>query len=129
LETKDPQTYEIIGAAMEVHATLGHGFLESIYHDALCRELTLRGIPFRREVPFAVLYKGEPLESTFRVDLLCYDDVVIELKALEQLAGKHEQLLLNYLKVTGLKRGLMLNFGAPRLETRRMVLGYDPYEL
>jgi GxxExxY protein len=99
---QDPETYAIIGAAMEVHAQLGHGFLESVYHEALCRELDLRGIPFRREVPFKINYKGFVLGSSYRADLICFDSVIVELKAIKMLTGVDIAQLLNYLKASRL---------------------------
>jgi len=118
---QDPETYAIIGAAMEVHAQLGHGFLESVYHEALCRELDIRGIPFRREVPFKINYKGFVLGSSYRADLICFDSVIVELKAIKMLTGVDIAQLLNYLKASRLQRGLVLNFGAPSLQHERRV--------
>ncbi len=118
---QDPETYAIIGAAMEVHAQLGHGFLESVYQEALCRELDLRGIPFRSEVPFKINYKGFVLGSSYRVDLICFDSVIVELKAIKMLTGVDIAQLLNYLKASRLQRGLVLNFGAPNLQHERRV--------
>lgn len=122
---RDPETYAIIGAAIEVNAELGSGFLENVYLDALSRELTGRGVPFRREVELPVLYKGEPQKTTYRADLICFDRIVVEIKALKTLTGHEEAQLLNYLKVTGLQRGLLLNCGTIRLQQKRMVLGYE----
>ncbi|MGV9013822.1 MAG: GxxExxY protein [Flavobacteriales bacterium] len=120
MDESDPQTYAIIGAAMEVHSVLGTGFLESVYHEALTCELRLRGIPFTSEVGLPIKYKGEKLLTFFRADLICYGDVVVELKALRALSGVEESQLLNYLKATGIDRGLLFNFGPPRLEVKRM---------
>ena len=128
MEQRDPQTYAIIGAAMEVHAILGHGFLECVYHDALCCELELRGVPFEREVPFRIEYKGTVLESAYRADLVCYGEVVVELKALQRISGADESQLLNYLKASGLQRGVVLNFGGPSLQHERRVWNYEEDE-
>lgn len=121
----DPQTYEIIGAAMEVHRELGHGFLESVYHDALCHELHIRGIPFLREVNYPVHYKGMRLPSIYRADLVCHDDIIVELKAIKTLTSADDAQLLNYLKASMLQRGLLLNFGGPKPQYERRVWNYE----
>lgn len=121
MEDRDPQTHAIIGAAMEVHTEMGAGFLESVYHEALAREFTLRGIPFAAEVELPINYKGERLVTFFRADFICFGEVVVELKALKTLSGIEESQLLNYLKATGNERGLLLNFGSSRLVVKRMV--------
>ena len=118
---RDPQTYEIIGAAMEVHRHLGHGFLEAVYQEALAMEMTRRDIPFEREAAVPVEYKGQRLQCSYRADFTCFDEVVLELKAINQLTGTEEAQLLNELKATGRHRGLLLNFGAPSLEYKRLV--------
>jgi len=121
-EASDPETYAIIGAAMAVHAELGPGFLESVCQEAMAIELERRGIPFQREVLLPVYYKGEKLNGSFRADFLCFGDVFVELKAQKALGGPDESQLLNYLKVTGRRRGLLFNFGAASLQTKRRVL-------
>lgn len=121
MDDRDPQTHAIIGAAMEVQSILGAGFLEHVYHEALLLELEERGIPYEAEVELLINYKDKPLQTFFRADLICYGDVVVELKALKALSGVEESQLLNYLKATGIERGLLLNFGSPRLEVKRMV--------
>ena len=118
----DPRTFAIIGAAMEVHGVLGPGFLEAVYHEAFARELTKREIPFRAEVELPVFYKGETLSTAYRSDLVCYDTVIVEIKALAHLTGLEEAQVINYLKATGHTVGLLLNFGAQSLEHRRLVL-------
>ena len=120
----DPQTFAIIGAAMEVHATLGHGFLENVYHDALCEELRLRAIPFEREVAFHIDYKGVRMESRYRADLVCYGSIIVELKALQRISSVEVSQLLNYLKASGMQRGLLLNFGTHQLQHERRVWNY-----
>lgn len=120
---QDPETYAIIGAAMEVHAELGTGFLENVYHEALVRELDIRGVAHQREVELPITYKGTRLTSAYRADLICFGSIVVELKAITRLSTVEEAQLLNYLKATGIRRGLLLNFGAPRLQVKRMVLG------
>ena len=121
----DPETYAIIGAAMAVHAELGHGFLEPVYQAALERELLAQRIPFRREVEIPVSYKGIPLEVSYRADFVCFDRVIVELKALQKLSGVEESQVLNYLKATGLVRGLLINFGTPSLQHKRFILSAD----
>jgi GxxExxY protein len=118
----DAQTYAVIGAAMEVHRELGHGFLEGVYQAALAVELTGRSIPFRREAVVSVRYKGGVLECGYRADFICYDEIIVELKAIKGLSRIEQAQLLNYLKATGMRRGLLLNFGGPSLEYKRLVL-------
>ena len=113
----DPRTYAIIGAAMEVHRQLGCGFLEGVYQEALELEFTARGIPFVAQVELRIRYKGQLLETYYQADMLCYDSIVVELKALARLGGVEEAQVLNYLKATGHEIGLLLNFGCASLGT------------
>ena len=103
-------TYQIIGAAIEVHRMLGPGLLESSYRECLCRELLLRGIDFRREYGLPLQYKGIQLDYGYRIDILVADLVVVEIKAVEKLAPVHEAQLLTYLRLGGWKVGLLINF-------------------
>jgi len=114
-------TYEIIGAAMEVHATLGPGFLESVYQEAMAIELLARGIPFEEKKRLDVYYKGIKLEKHFEADFVCDNKVIVEIKALSVLTNDHQSQVLNYLKATGIKVGLLINFGSKSLEHKRMV--------
>ena len=121
LTLHDPRTYKIIGAAIEVHCQLGCGFLESVYQEALALELRIRNIPFRKELTFNVTYKGHRLNSQYRPDFVCFEEVIVELKALSKLSSVEDSQLINYLKVTGYHTGLLLNFGGRSLEKRRFV--------
>lgn len=121
MEDRDPQTHAIIGAAMEVHNELGPGFLESVYHEALAMEFDRRGIPYRKEVEIRIRYKGNEMKSFFRADFLCYDEVIVEIKAISELTGADEAQLINYLKATRIERGMLLNFGGERLQFWRRV--------
>jgi GxxExxY protein len=123
-EQRDPQTYAILGASMEIHRTLGHGFLEAVYQEAALIEFPLHQIPFEREVQFAIHYKGNLLNTHYRADFVCFGNIIVEFKAQSQLTSADEAQLLNYLKATGYQRGLLINFGAARLEYKRMVFGY-----
>ena len=118
---RDPETYAIIGAAMEVHRELGPGFLEGVYHDAMQRELAIRGIPSERECPVPITYKGVLLATPYRADFVCLGTVLVELKAIKQLSGVEVAQVIHYLKATGLTRALLINFGAPQLEYKRLV--------
>jgi len=117
----DPETYAIIGAAMEVHRILGCGFLEAVYQEAFEMELNLRGIPYRREVELPIQFKGQELKKMYRVDFICYDDTLVELKALDKMSGVEQSKLLNYLKASESPKGLLINFGAQSLEYQRFV--------
>jgi len=119
IPTRDPRTYAIIGAAMEVHRELGCGYLEPVYHEALTIEFESRGIPFKREAPVEISYKDRKLAHCYRMDFLCFDSIVVEIKALSKLGGIEEAQVINYLKGTGLEIGLLLNFGTTDLEYRR----------
>ncbi len=118
---QDPETYAIIGAAMEVHRELGCGFLEIPYQEALAQELNEGGIPFAREATLLILYKGRPLDCLYRADFICFGTIIVELKAIKTISSIEEAQLLNYLKATGHERGLLLNFGAPSLQIKRMI--------
>lgn len=118
---RDPQTYAIIGAAMEVHGQLGPGFLEAVYQEALAVEFEAREISFQREVVLPVFYKEKLLKCGYRADFICYRNIVVELKAISQLTGVDDSQLINALNATRFGRGMLLNFGAHSLEYRRRV--------
>jgi GxxExxY protein len=109
-------TGEVIGAAIEVHKTLGPGLLESTYEECLCRELELRKIPYERQKELPIEYKGLKLDCGYRLDILVANRVILELKACESLQPIHEAQLLTYLKLTGIKLGLLINFNVPMLK-------------
>jgi GxxExxY protein len=116
------EVYTVVGAAMAVHRELGAGFLEGVYQEALEWELQLRRVPFESQKPLTILYKGHQLRKEYIADLVCYTQVIVELKALDQLSGREEAQILNYLKATGLRVGLLINFGTPaKLEWKRFV--------
>ena len=117
-------TEAIIAAAIEVHREMGPGLLESGYRVCLCRELTLRGIEFKTEVALPVTYKGARLDAGYRIDLLVADTVIVELKAIEKTLPVHEAQLLTYMKLSGKRVGLLINFNVPLLKqgiTRRVL--------
>lgn len=124
--TDSQLTHEIIGAAIEVHRTLGPGLLESAYEECLARELALRGIPLEREKPLPIVYKDVKLECGYRIDLLVGGRVIVELKAVEALAPIHEAIVLTYLRLSGCKIGLLVNFHVQTLKDgiKRLVLDY-----
>lgn len=118
---RDPKTYAIIGAAMEVHRVLGHGFLEAVYQEALAIEFTARGIPFEREKELPIVFKNTVLKTKHRADFICYGEIPVETKAIATLTGNDDAQLLNYLKATQSHLGLLLNSGATSLQQKRMV--------
>ena len=118
----DPQTFQIIGAAMEVHRLLHRGLLEAIYCEALAIEFGLRHIPFAAQSPLQMEYKGQRLTGIHKMDFVCFDTVVVEVKAVSALTPADEAQLLNYLAISRLERGLLVNFGGKSLEHKRRVL-------
>ena len=117
----EKESYKIIGAAQEVHRELGSGFLEKVYQDALEIEFRRKDISYQRETKLEIDYKGEILSSKYQADFICYDKIIVELKALSELAGVHSSQVINYLKVTKFKLAILLNFGEKSLRTKRLV--------
>lgn len=116
------ESYALMGAAFEVYKELGPGFLEAVYEEALCRELASRQVPFRRQVPLEIQYKGATLDKRYVCDLLAYGGIILELKAVQRITDIDVAQALNYLKATGYDLALILNFSAPdQLEWKRIV--------
>ena len=117
------EAYSIQGACFEVYRTLGNGFLEAVYQEALAREFSLASIPFREQPPLNLFYKGTLLKQTYKPDFVCFDKIIVEIKAVSDLAPEHEAQILNYLKITKMRLGLLVNFGHyPKMEIKRFVL-------
>ena len=115
----EQETYNIIGAAMKVHSELGPGFTERVYQEALAIEFSDRGIPFDREKEIHAIYKGIELEGTFIPDFICYDKIVVELKAVKELDDVHRSQAINYAKIAGFNLSLLINFGESLLVKER----------
>ncbi len=115
------EVYKIIGAAMEVHNELKNGFLEAVYQEALSKEFTLKEIPHQKECLINIYYKGVKLDKYYQADFICYNEIVIELKALNDLTSEHESQLINYLKATNKKLGILINFGKSSLQYKRII--------
>ena len=121
---RDEKTYKIIGAAIEVHKELGCGFLEAVYQEALGKEFDYQTISFKAQPVIRIAYKGKPLDKIYQPDFICFDEVIVEIKAISGLSGIEEAQLINYLKATELKVGLLINFGNKSLEYKRLVYGF-----
>jgi len=117
----EEETYCIIGAAMTVHQELGYGFLEAVYHEALEKEFQQRKIPYKHEFPINIFYKNKPLNKYYISDFICYDKIIIELKAVSAITTEHQGQMLNYLSATRLRLGLIINFGKQSLEHQRII--------
>jgi len=117
------EVYQVIGAAMDVYYQLGRGFLEPIYQEAFEIELGRRRVPFEPRQELTIDYKGHPLKKKYVPDLICFDQIIVELKALDRLTGVEEAQLLNYMKMTRMRVGLLINFGSQvRLEWKRYII-------
>ncbi|MCH6589873.1 MAG: GxxExxY protein [Alphaproteobacteria bacterium] len=121
---RDPLTEQVIGCAIEVHRALGPGLLEAVYEECLCHELHENGLGFQRQIPVPVTYKAVNLETGFRADLVIEKELLIEIKAVERLLPVHQAQVLTYLKLSGIPKGLLLNFNTRVLKDgiRRFVM-------
>ena len=115
------ESYKIIGACMNVHRELGQGFLEAVYQEALALEFIEQKIPFRKEAKIEIYYKESTLKQYYVADFICYNNIIVELKAVTSLESTHTAQVLNYLKATDLSLGLLVNFGTSSLESKRLV--------
>ena len=116
------EVYAVVGAAIEVHRELGPGFLEAVYQEALEMELRQRAIPFEAQKPLRISYKDRVLNKEYFADIVCFGQIIVELKALNRLSGNEQAQILNYLKASGLRVGVLINFASHgKLEWRRFV--------
>ena len=117
------EVFAIQGAIFEVNREMGAGFLEAVYRKCLAREFTCRNIPFEEHKQFPVTYKGEPLGQTYQTDFVCYGEIIIELKACQDISPAHRAQVINYLKASKLRLGLLVNFGSfPKAQVERIIL-------
>ena len=116
------ECFKIIGCAMEVHNQLGNGFLEAVYQEALHYEFLKNNVPFHEQKPLEIHYKDIVLEKMYIADFICYDNIIIELKVSKNICDEHYSQVLNYLNATKLKLGLLINFGSPSLQYKRIIL-------
>ena len=117
---KEELTGKIINACMEVHNELGNGFLEPVYQEALEEEFKIQGIPYVREKLLPVMYKGKQLKKEYYADFVCYDDIIVELKAVSVLSKPHKAQVLNYINAANKEIGLLINFGETKLKWERL---------
>ncbi|MGD9158378.1 MAG: GxxExxY protein [Desulfobacteraceae bacterium] len=117
------ECYKIQGAVFEVYREMGNGFLEAVYQECLEREFAKQAIIFLAQIELQLTYKEEPLKQTYKPDFICYEKIIVELKAVKKIAPEHKAQLINYLKATGLKLGMLVNFGHyPKVEIERILL-------
>ena len=115
------ESYAIIGACMKVHRALGPGFLEAVYEEVVEKEFIIQNIPYKRQVKLDLYYEGVQLKKYYRADFVCYDSIIVELKAVTQIPSVFYAQLQNYLKCTNMELGMLINFGTPSLTYKRIV--------
>jgi len=115
------ESYKIIGACMKVHRSLGAGFLEAVYEEALEKEFLTQNIPFKRQLKLELYYENEKLKKQYRADFVCYDTIILEIKAVSQMPVAFYGQLKNYLKCTNMELGMLINFGMPSLVYKRII--------
>lgn len=116
------ESYDIQGAIFDVYKEMGAGFLEAVYQECLEKELNMCGIPFVAQAPLQLSYKGEVLQQNYRPDIVCYEKIIVEIKAVKQIIPEHKAQVINYLKATDMKLGLLVNFGSyPKVTIIRLV--------
>ena len=119
----EQETYSIRGAVFEVYREMGCGFLEAVYQECLSKQFTIQNIPFSAQVELTLSYKGEQLIQTYKPDFICFDKIIVELKAVKEIASEHKAQILNYMKATNMKLGLLVNFGSyPQSQIERFIL-------
>ncbi len=116
------QTFRIRGAVFAVHGSMGPGFLEAVYQECLAIEFAARNIPFRAQAPLALEYRGQRLRQSYVADFICYERIIVELKVARDIAPEHRAQVLNYLRATGMKLGLLANFGSTEAKIERFAL-------
>lgn len=122
MEKSDDESYKVIGAAMKVHSELGCGFLEAVYQEALELEFRNQNIPYEREKKLPIYYCGKELKTYYQADFVCFDNIIVELKAIKGLSDIEKAQVLNYLRASKLKKALLINFGEKQLVFKRFVL-------
>jgi GxxExxY protein len=115
------ESYAIVGACMKVHRALGPGFLEAVYEEVVEKEFIIQKIPYKRQVQLNLYYEGVQLKKQYRADFVCYDSIIVELKAVTQIPSVFYAQLQNYLKCTNMELGMLINFGTPSLTYKRIV--------
>jgi GxxExxY protein len=115
------ESFKIIGACMKVHRSLGPGFLEAVYEEALAKEFLIQNIPFKRQLKLDLYYEKEKLNKHYRADFVCYDSIILEIKAVRHIPDEFYAQLRNYLKCTSMELGLLINFGTPSLYYKRII--------